>query len=117
MNYINQNIQSKIIVSTTSTTEEKCMMSPLGQTSFLHFAFIVFSAEDCKTDRAMRPLQILSDDQLILYKESQNILNLFPMVFLKMKDSGAMTIYFLLKKTCEGNNSEKNSEGRNIKSL
>lgn len=75
------------------------MMFPLGQgNSFLHFTCILFLAEDCKIDRAMRPLKSFSDDQLILYRESQNTLNLFPMVFLKMKNSGAMTLYFPLKK-------------------
>lgn len=66
---------------------------PLGQTSF-HFVCTGFLAEVSGVDGATRSFQILSEklSQLILYKDSQQILNLLPIIFLKMKDSEALPI-------------------------
>lgn len=103
-------------MSTTVRKVYELHDTSFGTNLFFNFICIGFLAEDSKVDGAVRPFQIFSDDQLIiLYKDSQNILNLFPMTFLKMKGSGAMTVYFPLKKTCKSNTSAKNSERRDIR--
>lgn len=63
---------------------------------FFYFTCIGFLAEDSKIDRAMRLFEIFRDDQLIPYINSQNILNLFPMIFLKLK---GLVVHFSLEKT------------------